>query len=357
MGHTKRRPAAFTLVELLVVIAIIGILVALLLPAVQSAREAARRTGCKNNLKQLGLAALNFESAQKRLPPGFLGSTNVPADGALSARVAGGTQNFQWSGVLMELLPFYEQGTVNELASQTLERGVDVYDHPWWDNAQNPTSALAAQYKLGMLLCPSMPQEIPEDALGLRLFYDVAGGQFTFNFFSTVDATGALPQLTHYQGCAGVFGKIGDPGLGVVSNGEWRSADRQLLGVFHNRSKVKLGQVLDGTSNTIMFGEAPGSIGKDQFGVGHIDGYSWAGTACMVTAFGLNPGDQSDPANGVEYQTHWTQFGSTHSGDIVQFCFVDGSVDVLTKDIGYDPLDALSSYRGGEVLPEAANRN
>ena len=141
-GHQQKRtrPAGFTLVELLVVIAIIGVLVALLLPAVQAAREAARRMQCSNNLKQLGLAAHNFHSALQKLPPGFLGP--VPASKT--------TSGDQCVGVLAFLLPYLEQQTVYD--------GIEVdlrVEHraPYWVN-DAPTWT-TAQYKLAMFRCPS----------------------------------------------------------------------------------------------------------------------------------------------------------------------------------------------------------
>lgn len=99
-GRASRQ--GFTLVELLVVIAIIGILVGLLLPAVQQIREAARRTQCLNNLKQLGLAAHNYESAFKRFPPGYLGATPLPGDYSQNSNI----------GHLVHLLPYVEQQAI-----------------------------------------------------------------------------------------------------------------------------------------------------------------------------------------------------------------------------------------------------
>ena len=120
----------FTLVELLVVIGIIGVLVALLLPAVQSAREAARRNQCSNNLKQIGLAALNYNASHRVFPPGFLGSTD-PKNFSASSGPKG---PHQWIGVLVYLLPYMEAQSVFDRLTQTLQVGVDTYDDNYWED-------------------------------------------------------------------------------------------------------------------------------------------------------------------------------------------------------------------------------
>lgn len=120
--HSRR--SAFTLVELLVVIAIIGILVGLLLPAVQAAREAARRMQCGNNLKQLGLALLNYESANKRLPSGRTDATSLSAFGAL--------------------MPYMEQSTVHQLIDFNV-------------NGNHANNAAARAVTIPTLICPSDP--------------------------------------------------------------------------------------------------------------------------------------------------------------------------------------------------------
>ena len=129
MNFSKRRPA-FTLVELLVVIAIIGILIGMLLPAVQMVREAARRTSCQNNLKQLGLAALNFESAQMAFPPGVVDDDDDLQDALHTGWVF--------------LLPYLEQGNV-----------ADQYDmsSSWKSTANLPLARLTIE----TLNCPSNP--------------------------------------------------------------------------------------------------------------------------------------------------------------------------------------------------------
>ncbi len=132
--------AAFTLVELLVVIAIIGILVALLLPAIQAARESARRTSCFNNVKQMGLAILNFESATKRLPSGGEGtdrSSGVPKTG------------FDLQSTFTQILPYLEEVNVDKL-----------YDKKFaYNDKRAPNNQVAAKTHLPAFLCPSNPME------------------------------------------------------------------------------------------------------------------------------------------------------------------------------------------------------
>src|SRR6478752_7496148 len=144
MGFRKSRRVGFTLVELLVVIAIIGVLVALLLPAVQQAREAARRMSCQNNLKQLGLAMHNYESTHKVLPPG--------------GQPAKGTSNNYGVSWLALILPYMEQGNVYDKfdfeGTTAAQTGV-VYFNGSFGNAQNG-NLLRGKY-IQSLWCPSSP--------------------------------------------------------------------------------------------------------------------------------------------------------------------------------------------------------
>ena len=135
---------AFTLVELLVVIAIIGILVALLLPAVQAAREAARRMQCSNNLKQVALAAHEFHDTNRKMPPGYLGPIphrRVPTNGPVTNQLI---------GVMPYLLPYMEQENVQD--RMVVDFRVERATGPWWSNAE---TWAVAHVRLNALLCPS----------------------------------------------------------------------------------------------------------------------------------------------------------------------------------------------------------
>src|SRR4051812_26926311 len=136
----------FTLVELLVVIAIIGVLVALLLPAVQSARESSRRAMCTNNLKQIGLANQAFYDANGRFPPGQLGPFPVADQATYQAQI----NNHQSIGALAFLLPYFEQNAINSLIATDMS--IDAVK-PWWGSSGSSTTA--ARNRLKMLTCPS----------------------------------------------------------------------------------------------------------------------------------------------------------------------------------------------------------
>ena len=343
--HFSVRLHGFTLIELLVVIAIIGVLVALLLPAVQSAREAARRISCSNNLKQLGLAALSFESSHRVFPPGYLGSTD-PKDSGASSNPQGPNQ---WIGVMVYLLPHMEAQPVFDNLTRTLKIGVDVRDTNYWKD-QNAWTA--AQTSIAGLLCPSVPNIRPDGRM-IDQEYDkinIDGGEYQL-WNSGWPASVGLG-LTHYQAVAGIYGKIGEQYTvnGLVN-------DQHMIGVFTTRSKISAAQIVDGMSKMLMFGEAPGTFGQgvqaadnSTSASGSADGIAWIGTATLPTVFGLDPSYEDGSPPGAQYDTHWAFFGSLHLGDIVQFVYGDGSVHALAKSVDLDVLYALSTIDGGETV-------
>jgi prepilin-type N-terminal cleavage/methylation domain-containing protein/prepilin-type processing-associated H-X9-DG protein len=302
-----RKRQGFTLIELLVVIAIIAVLIGLLLPAVQKVREAANRMSCSNNLKQLGLAAHNYQSTHQRLPPGYLGPQNNTSSDSPTA---------SYLSVLVFLLPYLEL--------ETLYKGIDVQrEAPWWDTTQPASPGydknanfVAAQLRIKTFLCPSddpYPKVVNSPGCGVREHV------YNDNTLPFIHAYGAAltPEFgrTSYAGMVGMAGR--GTNTAILNAGRYE-------GLLTNRSKNSLAAVPDGTSNTLLFGEALGGVTR---GERQYTG-AWMGFAVLGTFLGMR---ERDP--------HYLQFSSLHPG-VVQFCFADGSVRGLHPgSSNNDPTD------------------
>ena len=349
------RRYGFTLVELLVVIAIIGILVAMLLPAVQSAREAARRATCINSIRQVGVAALNYESANNRLPPGYLATNTNYFDPktAEDPEGPGGVKKYhQMTGVIAYLLPYLEASVISDEFTEQLNLGVDAYDFSF-TSVQSDPAWFAAQTHLSVLLCPSVPTESPEIGYMDKVYARYAGGSHRLFSDGWQAAVGNMGR-THYLGCTGVWGWMG-PTLTFDMGFGNQTVSKELIGVFGPRSKTRMGKITDGTSKTILFGEAPGTIGTsvpapDGTAVSGVAyAHMWAGWGTLPASHGLNVSRENNvTGNGEVYDTMWLYYGSTHPG-VVQFCLVDGSVHSLSKDIDLVAFESLSTMSNGEL--------
>lgn len=311
-SHVRRK--GFTLIELLVVIAIIAVLISLLLPAVQQAREAARRTQCKNNLKQIALAAHNFESSYGHMPPGQMGKPDYSFG-----------WDAEWTGSLPFLLPFLEQTAIqNEIKDDFLKID-DYYNKGWWTD--NPTWDMA-QARIPGFLCPSTDPYQTKTGVGATVATRKPAG-VVFGYFSA----SSYPDIgrTNYLGVAGRIGKISDT--------YWD----QFQGVFSNRTKSRFGEMTDGTSSSLLFGEAVGHVDKGE----QIYTYSWMGCGNMPTYWGL-PGHASKYGNPPKA---WYRFSSEHTG-IVQFALADGSVRGLNENMDYWVYQYLTGMKEGRVVSD-----
>jgi prepilin-type N-terminal cleavage/methylation domain-containing protein/prepilin-type processing-associated H-X9-DG protein len=345
-----RSSVGFTLVELLVVIAIIGILMFLLLPAVQAARETARRTSCANNLRQLGLAALNFENANGRFPPGYLGERGHIED-PLATTIDPGNINdrfgpHQLVGVFVFLLPYFEEASLAGDITSTLNLGLDARDENYWEDEN---AWRASQWQLSMLLCPSVPDELPQEAYFDQLWVKAVPPPITINLYANGWPAELVNQgRTHYLAVSGLAGEVGIEQI-----------DRY-VGVFSVRSKTTIAKVADGTSKTLLFGEAPGTIGQSVKGAlsdtvynGSIHAHSWTGSATAPVGESLDPTiENGTPNASAEYDAHWAYFSGLHPGGNVQFCYADGSVHTLEEGIDRFILRSLASINGGEPIAE-----
>ncbi len=324
-----RKKRGFTLVELLVVIAIIGILVGLLLPAVQAAREAARRMSCSNNVRQLGLALHNYESAYKRLPPSRI---------ALTTPV-----RFEQSWTAM-ILPNIEANNIYSRYS---------FGTPWFAPINDPLTTS----NIPIMLCPSAvsPRELPPPAL----YSAITGGTRTD---TPVWGYGDYNSINAVRNS--VFQLAGLPSLGT----------REVLGALgRGPDGVRLSAITDGLSNTAILSEAAGRPSMYISGRKSKNPRSGAALNTMVTADGwgwadINGGFSIDGSNAAGIQnstnssgtvtmngqclmncTNDSEIYSFHTGG-AQFCLADGSVQFVSANISAATFAALLTRDWGDIV-------
>ena len=300
---TSRADRAFTLIELLVVISIIGVLVALLLPAVQSAREAARRTQCVNNLKQIGLALHNYEGSHQALPPGYV-----------SAFDATGTDLGPGWGWAAMMLPQMEQGAT--FSALNFSTNIEV--------AGNLTGRLI---NIAAFLCPSDRVEPSWPAVDRNLL------------------TGAPIRVICQIAPSNYVGMNGESEPGP--DGE---------GVLFRNSRVAFRDITDGLSATIAVGERSHFLGPATW-TGAVTGAllydddgDAVGTPTVETGPGMVLGHAGEGAGPGANRSEPNQFYSLHAGRGVNFLFADGHVAFLKATMNYKTYLALSTRAGGETI-------
>jgi prepilin-type N-terminal cleavage/methylation domain-containing protein/prepilin-type processing-associated H-X9-DG protein len=312
---TLRRHRGFTLIELLVVIAIIAILIALLVPAVQKVREAAARTQCVNNLKQLALAIHSYHDANKRFPP----NASQIAYGWNGDRIIPGQLHWSW---IARVLPYIEQGplaTTYNIPNATLGQA---------------QAGLAAQ--IDVLLCPSAGDS-PNPATDWANISGISMG------------------ITNYKGVSG--SNWGDNGAGHPFTTAFRIPDPSLgaaaydgldtgNGMFYRSDggrKLTMLMISDGTSNTFMIGESMHSY--DQ----HCGGWPYPNYVNATCAIPLNynDGPPGSPSAGYRNWPNRYSFHSRHTGG-ANFALADGTARFVTDSIDINTYRALATIKGGE---------
>jgi prepilin-type N-terminal cleavage/methylation domain-containing protein/prepilin-type processing-associated H-X9-DG protein len=296
----------FTLIELLVVIAIIAVLIALLLPAVQSAREAARRAQCINNLKQLALAAMNYESAVGTFPMG----DHMGRDWTNPASLA--RQDF---GHFVAITQFYEQGNI----FNALNTSIMIYEYP---------NSTVSGFGLSILWCPS-------DG-------DIAGLRYPGRPTDGWDCSPIPMTFSSYAGNLGVLiYRYDDPQLSTVQ-GVFAHNGNIIAGGSANFPPVKLASITDGTSNTFIYGEHAHSRISALTQQGDYFGINWwtsgdLGDTTFSSIFPPNYFATDDQAYTVPLvvprQTNWSVTATSQHPGGCNFAFCDGSVRFIKNSI------------------------
>ena len=353
-----RRSKAFTLVELLVVIAIIGVLVALLLPAVQAAREASRRAQCKNNLKQMGLAAINHESSQKFFPTGGWGyKWSGDPDRGYGRRQPGG-----W---YYSMLSYSEQASLRGLGSDGQPETVTP--------AQKSGGGQRMKTHIPMFFCPSRRAQtqfpvvpdtdshnVERPDMVARNDYAASSGSL-YNIYGVSEgpglgAGGKMPNPLDFR-------KYNDFTVGqTVYKNDLKTAEViRGNGVVLAMSETRAAQITDGTTNTILFGEKHIQSSDYDASSTAANNQGWdLGIDIDVNRWTMIPplsdgstndyvGETSVPPDFAKVLNELSQFGGPHPTGC-QFVFCDGSVKTIAYDVDRETFRRLGPIDDGEVV-------
>jgi prepilin-type N-terminal cleavage/methylation domain-containing protein len=320
------RGRGFTLIELLVVIAIIAVLIGLLLPAVQKVREAANKTSCTNNLKQIVLAAHMYDSTNGYLPPG---------------------NDAQMVGTLVFLLPYIEQDAVFKhfgFAPTT--------QYPYWtrDPANYPSSPEGTGVQIKTFICPSAPN--PASCTTVAV-YETTPGTAGVDFAAGLNNNGvyfAIPPgsqnlaRNNYLACGG---------WGTQTVGPFYP-HTPFRGMFTFKSKNRLGNIPDGTSTTLAFLESAGGKGTGLPNHPEVDGWwgnSWP-VGATYSAYGTCP-EHNNPNcahESGEITLAWGLPGSQHPGHRINVAYGDGSIRSIPPDLDFNVYLAICGIADGVVV-------
>ncbi len=320
MATSRSAVRAFTLIELLVVIAIIGVLVAILLPAVQSAREAARQTQCKNNLKQIAVATHNYHDTFFVFPCGIFAGLDYSSTGGRGAR---------GSGWFHQVLPYVDQTSIYAQLAQMMSAGTPVGN----DNEIYRAPEALRRFKVPTFMCPSDPNSGsiigPSHADGFRGSYVMCSGSTTLGTYGAASHVG--PQN----------------------------------GMFFFQSANAIRHVTDGTSNTILGSEGLSrGAGLEYGGAGQYWNGYWGGPlfnasqtpnssvaerihTCLSTTYKEAP-CVTIGGTGTDAGVHAR---SLHEGG-VNVAMVDGGIRFVTENIDLSLWKGLATRAGGERIGE-----